>query len=723
MQVFVRNQTELVAALNDESANIIVMDSPTWNMNDKELPFHAAVLSGRTVILEGMDQPDGSLMYIDANQLARRVHVTDGAQLFQRNFWVDDCFVSSFPYTCFAYAAGGGARVEFRDAIFSDARCVRWSESNGITAMVNTAKFVKPMSFKTKEIDERSLHIDDTGWVPFVPPNAYWRLVNVTLSCTGNVTHDLPPDFVVFQDKSWGKKDYAMVLTVFAILGATVWWMLGKGYFSPPQEIHIARKKGFELLNELGYGRFGKVYRARHRSSSKVVAVKVINLKPTDWKQLRAAWRECQLMSKVKHSSCVRVITYYSARMAPYIKPPGGLNGGGTAADEQPERHAAAAVQAAPPPLNTKNSNYNSTSTSSSGGDGSKFGIYEVTAALNEFAANSLSGSKLRAAAEEVLTGHAPFTSTIIRSGSFTLPDWSEPDTSISPKNSNSDAAALSGHGVGGGNNNTNNVSSGDGSSDLTSPRSSDPDATMAAAGLPLDNLVLQVHLVMEFADQGTLQERVIAGVFKNSPYSSLSSARTAANTSGGNSAGSDMKKLPNVAHVVETAVDIARGLATLHSAAHRMVHRDLSPNNILLISEFNDRGFRAVLSDFGLTTVVALGATHKTSEAKGTLAYMPPELLENSVVSTGIDIYSLGILIVFMLSGREPYERMNAGHIVSHKLNSRDDQIPIPSILRTVNDPRMFELLNLVKQCTCYDRRRRPSAEDMVKALEALTG
>lgn len=715
-QISVRTQTELVAALNDESANIIVMDSPKWNLNDKEIPYHAAVLRGRTVILEGVDQPDGSLMYIDGNQLTRRVHITDGAQFFQRNFWVDDCFVSSFPYTCFAYAAGGGARVEFRDAIFSDARCVRWSESNGITAMVNTAKFVKPLSFKTKEIDERRLHIDDTGWVPFVPPNAYWRLVNVTLSCTGNVTHDLPPDFVVFQDTRWRKREYAMVVTAIAILGATVWWMLAKGYFSPPQEVHIARKKGFELLNELGYGRFGKVYRARHRSSSKVVAVKVINLKPTDWKQLRAAWRECQLMSKVKHSSCVRVITYYSARMTPYIKSPGG--GGGSATEEQPHR-AAAAVRAATPSLN-ENNKHNNISTSSSGGDGSKFGIYEVTAALNEFAANSLSGSKLRAAAEEVLTGRTPFSSTIIRTGNFSPPDWNELDKSISPRNSNSNTAALAG--VNGSVEKNNNASSKDGDSDLTSPRSSNPDDALVAAGLPLDSLVLQVHLVMEFADQGTLQERVIAGVFKNSPYSSLSST-AAANTVGGTSTGNDIKKLPNVAHVVETALDIARGLATLHSASHRMVHRDLSPNNVLLISEFNERGFRAVLSDFGLTTVVALGTTHKTSEAKGTLAYMPPELLDNSVVSTGVDIYSLGVLIVFMLSGSEPYEKMNPGYIISHKLNSGDDQIPIPSILRTVNDPRMFELLNLVKQCTYHDRRKRPSAEEVVKALEALTG
>ena len=226
MQVSVRTQPELIAALNDVSANIIIMEAPKWNFTAEELPENAAVLRGRTVILEGKNQPDGSLMYIDGNQLTSRVVMTEGAQLLQRNFWVDDCFISSFPYTCFSFAAGGGSRIEFRDAIFSDATCLRWSESNGITAMVNTAKFVKPLTFKTKEIDERALHVEDTGWVPFVPPTAHWRLVNVTLSCTGNITHELPPDFVVYQVKVWTKTESAVLVTMTCIFGALAWWWM-----------------------------------------------------------------------------------------------------------------------------------------------------------------------------------------------------------------------------------------------------------------------------------------------------------------------------------------------------------------------------------------------------------------------------------------------------------------------------------------------------------------
>jgi serine/threonine protein kinase len=57
--------------------------------------------------------------------------------------------------------------------------------------------------------------------------------------------------------------------------------------------------------------------------------------------------------------------------------------------------------------------------------------------------------------------------------------------------------------------------------------------------------------------------------------------------------------------HILLTALDIAQGLEYLHHSSRRMVHRDLSANNILLTtSSSDDRGFRAMLSDFGETLV-----------------------------------------------------------------------------------------------------------------------
>ena len=75
--------------------------------------------------------------------------------------------------------------------------------------------------------------------------------------------------------------------------------------------------------------------------------------------------------------------------------------------------------------------------------------------------------------------------------------------------------------------------------------------------------------------------------------------------------------------HVVLTALEVARGLEYIHHADRRMVHRDLSAANVLLTSAGADeRGFRALLSDFGLSTSLAQEATHRTSEVKGTIRW-----------------------------------------------------------------------------------------------------
>lgn len=124
----------------------------------------------------------------------------------------------------------------------------------------------------------------------------------------------------------------------------------------------------------------------------------------------------------------------------------------------------------------------------------------------------------------------------------------------------------------------------------------------------------------MEYADLGSLLQAVQNGKFKT------------------DDGGLNMK------HIVSTALDIAEGLSALHLPRHHLVHRDISPNNILLVSSENDRGFTAKLCDFGLSTLLSMSSTHRITDARGTLVYMPPELF-SGIVSTALDIYSFGIL------------------------------------------------------------------------------
>jgi serine/threonine protein kinase len=80
-------------------------------------------------------------------------------------------------------------------------------------------------------------------------------------------------------------------------------------------EYKIADSRGFVLESPLGSGHFGRVYLGRAKSSGQQVAVKVIDLLPSQRRQVASAWRECQLMSRVNHDCIVRIVTFYTAQV------------------------------------------------------------------------------------------------------------------------------------------------------------------------------------------------------------------------------------------------------------------------------------------------------------------------------------------------------------------------------------------------------------------------
>lgn len=112
---------------------------------------------------------------------------------------------------------------------------------------------------------------------------------------------------------------------------------------------------------------------------------------------------------------------------------------------------------------------------------------------------------------------------------------------------------------------------------------------------------------------------------------------------------------------MLQTVLEVASGLEYLHAPGRRVVHRDLSAGNVLLASArrgggdaapgpagmrpASTRPFRAVISDFGLSMMLSVAATHRTSHMKGTVAYMSPEVFRTSDVTPALDIYSLGII------------------------------------------------------------------------------
>jgi serine/threonine protein kinase len=111
----------------------------------------------------------------------------------------------------------------------------------------------------------------------------------------------------------------------------------------------------------------------------------------------------------------------------------------------------------------------------------------------------------------------------------------------------------------------------------------------------------------------------------------------------------------PEIDIVVDIAIQLCDALEHAHSRG--VIHRDIKPSNIL-VSQDGNSVLTTKLTDFGLAKILQEKQVHSTSfAAAGTLAYTSPErLARNSTGSASCDIYSLGVILFRLLSGRLPF-------------------------------------------------------------------
>ena len=159
-----------------------------------------------------------------------------------------------------------------------------------------------------------------------------------------------------------------------------------------------------------------------------------------------------------------------------------------------------------------------------------------------------------------------------------------------------------------------------------------------------------------------------------------------------------------------DTAVEMARKLCAGLAAAHDkgVLHRDLKPANIMIDS----RG-QVLITDFGLAGIADRIDT--TEIRHGTPAYMAPEQLAGKEVTARSDIYSLGLVLYEMFTGKRPHE----GSTVAEITRLRQEGAP-PSLVTLVHDldPAVERV---VKRCLDPDPQNRPASALAVAA--ALPG
>lgn len=109
----------------------------------------------------------------------------------------------------------------------------------------------------------------------------------------------------------------------------------------------------------------------------------------------------------------------------------------------------------------------------------------------------------------------------------------------------------------------------------------------------------------------------------------------------------------PSLADRLSVLPQLTAGLACAHSQSPPIVHRDIKPSNVL-VKKTSNNSIEVRLSDFGLAK--ALDIETKLASAAGTYFYMAPEVFDGKE-STASDIYSLGLTLYEVLTGRHPFQ------------------------------------------------------------------
>ncbi|EXB57022.1 putative serine/threonine-protein kinase [Morus notabilis] len=146
----------------------------------------------------------------------------------------------------------------------------------------------------------------------------------------------------------------------------------------------------------------------------------------------------------------------------------------------------------------------------------------------------------------------------------------------------------------------------------------------------------------------------------------------------------------------------VLNGLSRIH--AKGVVHCDIKPDNILVFPTEHDGIYQLKISDFGLAKELSEAATDE-DENLGTTAYMSPEAVApRGEIVTALDIWSLGCVVVEMITGRDAWPCLASVTIV-HLMVTREKTPKIPE-----NMPETGK--DFLSKCFERDPRKRWSAQ-----------
>lgn len=168
-----------------------------------------------------------------------------------------------------------------------------------------------------------------------------------------------------------------------------------------------------------------------------------------------------------------------------------------------------------------------------------------------------------------------------------------------------------------------------------------------------------------------------------------------------------DREKIISNHDIVDYSIQIAQALNQAHSS--NIIHRDIKPQNILM-----DKYGLLKVTDFGIARVSTNATITYTSSILGTVHYISPEQAKGKFVDEKSDLYSLGVVMYEMATGKVPFDADNSvGIAVMHIQDEPESPIKLNENL----SPRLNDII--MKLLEKDPQKRFKNANELIRALE----
>ena len=179
------------------------------------------------------------------------------------------------------------------------------------------------------------------------------------------------------------------------------------------------------------------------------------------------------------------------------------------------------------------------------------------------------------------------------------------------------------------------------------------------------------------------------------------------------------VEKFPSIPLYVKLSVllDVSHGLWYFHNHNPPIIHRDLSPNNILLTDQLI-----AKISDLGLAKVMQSQSKKTNTRTPGTVDFMPPEaLLENPEYGTPLDVFSYGGVILHVVNQvwPKPLHFVTVDPKTKMPIGLKEVERRQEHIRKMTGTP--VDLLYLVEECLSNDPTKRPPISEVSERMRKM--